>query len=170
MQLKISDLEQLTEARLLSLGEMELRRLAQVALQDIRELLDRLSQGPGNSSCPPGSVALFNRPPKKKNETSGESEGSRLPSGTPAETSDTPSIVDDDGRPSVDPIPTMAAEENPKQKKKPGRQIGAPGYSRNLTLPVTAQINHRPTTCIVCGDVLLPESFIATGGHYVQTT
>ncbi|WP_244310881.1 hypothetical protein [Methylotuvimicrobium buryatense] len=34
--------------------------------------------------------------------------------------------------------------------KKAGRQVGSPGYSRNLTLPVTRTIEHRPDCCAAC--------------------
>ena len=61
MRLKPSDLEQLTDERLHSLGEAEAKRLLGIALSDLREALDRLNQGPGNSSRPSGSLAPFER-------------------------------------------------------------------------------------------------------------
>jgi DNA-binding transcriptional MerR regulator len=162
MRLKTSDLEQLTEARLLLLDEAESRRLLGMALQDLRELLDRLSQGPENSSRPPGSVPLFDRQQRsdkdEKGDASHEADESSSATGDPS--------VAADGQSDSNNIPQIE-EKNPEQKKKAGRQIGATGYSRNLTLPVTAQIDHRPASCVICGDALSPENFVVTGGHYV---
>ena len=80
MGLKTRDLEQLTEDRLRSLGEAEARMLLGIALLDLREALDRLNQGPGNSSRPSGSLAPFERGQSGK---IGEDEG-------PGESGDAP--------------------------------------------------------------------------------
>ena len=80
MRLKTHDLEQLTEDRLRSLGEAEARLLLGSALLDLREALDRLNQGPGNSARPSGSLAPFERGQSGK---IGEDQG-------PGESGDTP--------------------------------------------------------------------------------
>jgi transposase len=164
MRLKTSDLEQLTEARLLLLGDAESRRLLGMALQDIRELLDRLSQGPDNSSRPPGSVALFDR--HSRSEKEDQDEATHKGEGASSATGDTVSTVAAEGQSDASSAP-QSEENKPGAPKKPGRQMGAAGYSRNLTLPVTAQIDHRPTSCVLCCATLPPENFVATGGHYV---
>jgi len=156
MRLNTRDLEQLTEERILLLSEAESRHVLGMAVQDLRELLDRLDQGPENSSRPPGSVPLFDRP--QPPDTKGE-----------AKADNSSSAADDTAVATIEPsdantIPQLE-KENPK--KKQGRQIGATGYSRNLTLPVTAHIDHVPLSCVLCRNTLLPENFVVTGGHYV---
>jgi hypothetical protein len=51
--------------------------------------------------------------------------------------------------------------------KKPGRQAGAAGHSRRLTLAVTATILHVPTHCAVCERSLDGDAFMARTGLYV---
>ncbi len=51
--------------------------------------------------------------------------------------------------------------------RKPGRQPGAPGHSRMLTLPVTGTIIPAPTHCAGCDRVLGGDAFKASPGLYV---
>jgi hypothetical protein len=141
MRLKPRDLEQLTDERLPALGEAEARRLLGIALADLREALDRLNQGPGNSSRPPGSQAPFER---------GRSADKKAAPEGP------------------EPLEAVQHPETaPSDKKPPGRQVGMAGHSWQLDLPVTGDVDHRPTSCLVCADALPAEAFVATGGHYV---
>jgi hypothetical protein len=137
-----------------------------IALLDLREALDRLNQGPGNSSRPSGSLAPFERGQSGK---IGEDEG-------PGESGDAPPapVVGEAPRETPEEqesAEALSAEESsapsPPEKKRPGRQVGMTGHSRNLVLPVTAEVEHLPTACIVCGSALPPEDFVAMGGHYV---
>jgi hypothetical protein len=51
--------------------------------------------------------------------------------------------------------------------KKAGCQVGAPGHSRQVSLPVSATVNHAPESCACCGQALEPTEFIACTGLYV---
>ena len=66
--------------------------------------------------------------------------------------------------PAVETTPVIAADKKPK---KDGRQVGAPGQGRQMSLPGSATVNHRPETCVCCGQALDAAEFIARTGLYV---
>jgi hypothetical protein len=66
--------------------------------------------------------------------------------------------------PAAETTPASPAEATPK---KAGRQVGAPGHSRQVSLPVSATVIHAPATCACCGQALEPAGFIARTGLYV---
>jgi hypothetical protein len=162
MRLKPSDLEQLTDERLHSLGEAEAKRLLGIALSDLREALDRLNQGPGNSSRPSGSLAPFERGGSAGEGEAPDADDEAQPG---ADGSDR---ADGDEPEGTDPLCAESPiDATPPPRKPPGRQAGMAGHSWQLTMPVTGEVDHRPTTCLVCASVLPAEGFVATGGHYV---
>jgi hypothetical protein len=66
--------------------------------------------------------------------------------------------------PAVETTPAISAD---KTSRKPGRQVGAPGQSRQVSLPVSATVIHAPETCVCCGQALAAAAFIARTGLYV---
>src|SRR5512147_3186525 len=66
--------------------------------------------------------------------------------------------------PAVGTTPASAADEKPR---KAGRQVGAPGHSRQVSLPVSATVNQAPQSGACCGQALEPTEFIARTGLYV---
>lgn len=147
MRLSEHDLRQLDEAAVNSMDVAGLRHLAVTLLDDLKEALDRLRQDPSNSSRPSGSQAPW--------ESASQSDSS-----TP--TDDEVDVADEADRKEVaDPEPTTTTESasaadsapNPSEKPagKPGKPPGAPGYGRQLDLPIQAEIVHRPDTCQCCG-------------------
>ena len=51
--------------------------------------------------------------------------------------------------------------------KKAGRQPGAAGHSRLVTLPINDTVIHASESCARCGEALDPAGFVAHGGRYV---
>jgi hypothetical protein len=66
--------------------------------------------------------------------------------------------------PAAETTPAGTADATPK---KAGRQVGAPGHSRQVSLPVSATVIHAPETCVCCGQALAAAAFIARTGLYV---
>ncbi len=58
----------------------------------------------------------------------------------------------------------VSMEPAPNRAKKPGQRVGAPGHSRELSLPISDTVVHRPETCVRCGQALEPEAFMARTG------
>jgi hypothetical protein len=83
-------------------------------------------------------------------QASGEVEGGEAPAETGAE-----------------PGEGASADPAANKPKKPGRRVGAPGHSRQLSLPISDTILHPPETCVRCGQALEAEAFIARTGLYV---
>ncbi|WP_201091637.1 hypothetical protein [Thiocystis minor] len=124
-------LSQLDEAYLRTLDEDRLRDLSRRLLDDLKEARERLRQNPNNSSRPPGSRAPWERP------SAGDEDGidaTDADATTPAEdeevrdetmtsSEDSPETADADAS---ERDPTGA--EQPKPKRKAGKQPGAPGF------------------------------------------
>ena len=90
-------------------------------------------------------------------ETESEAEGSAASPAAEVESSDVTAPV-------METTPAISADKTPR---KPGRQVGAPGHSRQVSLPVSATVNQVPETCACCDQALEPAEFIARPGLYV---
>ena len=53
------------------------------------------------------------------------------------------------------------------KRKKAGRRPGAPGHSRQVSLPVSATVIHAPEFCACCDEALDAAEFMARTGLYV---
>jgi hypothetical protein len=127
MRLSEQDLRQLDEAAIDALEEGPLRTLTVMLLADLKEAHDRLRQDPSNSSRPPGS-----QPPWA--HSSG---------------SDSPAPADDEAETATaSPADTHRTTAKPG---KPGKRHGAPGYGRQVDLPIHQEIIHSPDACQCCG-------------------
>ena len=125
------------------LPEDDLRSLSKRLLADLKEARERLKQSPETSSRPPSSREPWqlSQPRDEPSEDASAPEESEPPAST---------------APSAEELPnqdaaTSAEAGDTRQPKKAGRRPGSEGYSRNLTLPVTQTIEHRPACCSACG-------------------
>lgn len=155
MHLSDHSLSQLDEAYVQTLEEGQLRGLLLRALEDLKEARERLRQNPSNSSRPPSSQALWDRPSAGNGERSDEAddEASALgqdseqpdeASAPPKDPSDPPEIQGCEG----------AATEPEKPKRKPGKQPGAPGFARTQVFKAHETLIHCPETCAACAEAL----------------
>ena len=160
------DLQQLDEQTLKELPAEQKDALLVRLLWDLPEARERLKANAQTSSRPPSSDAPWQGRSSEAAEPE-ESEpvdaaGEALANGEteageePAETS-----------PEPEPAKEKSADPATNQPKQAGRRVGAPGHSRQLTLPISDTIRHPPERCARCGRALEPEAFIARTGWYV---
>ena len=164
MYLSDFDLKQLESRNLAKLPVAEKNRLLEKMLRDLIEARERLAANSSTSSRPPSSDPPWSGP-------HGDAEAEETATqGAKAKEDEMPLA---ETGPSAPPdAPAMAACPDGKPpgvgpKKKPGRQLGAPGHSRMLTLPVTGTILRAPTRCAVCDRALDGDAFKANTGLYV---
>ena len=119
------------------LPEDDLRSLSKRLLADLKEARERLKQSPETSSRPPSSREPWqlSQPRDEPSEDASAPEESEPPAST------APSAEE---LPNPDAATPPAAAGDTGQPKKAGRRPGSEGHSRNLTLPVTQTIEHRP--------------------------
>jgi len=147
MHLSDHDLRQMDEDWLVTLPEDKLRQVSARMLLDLKEARDRLNQTANNSSRPPSS-----RAPWEKDQAAEKA-------------SSDPEAVDEDQASEAKP-PAQADEESRvdgksdsvalpgKQKRNPGKQVGAPGHGRTQKFIITGNKIHRAGYCAACGDGL----------------
>ena len=163
MYLSDFDLKQLEARNLAKLPVAEKNRLLEKMLRDLIEARERLAANSSTSSRPPSSDPPWSGP-------CGEAQPEETaPQEAKAEEVEVTSV---EAEPVASPQGSaMAAGPDDKLEskaaKKPGRQPGAPGHSRRLTLAVTDTVLHAPTHCAVCDRPLGGDAFIARTGLYV---
>ena len=159
MRLSDHDLLQLTEEELLDLPEEVLRRLSVKLLYDLKEARERLRQTSRNSSRPPSSdlpwdKAVINdedqRPQQRQDEFAGVDD-SRLDAEEASKTGSEEKAQDE-------AQPTKQQEDEASDRRKPGKQPGAPGCGREQKLAVTAEAHHYPADCVLCDRELKPDA------------
>jgi transposase len=153
------DLQQLEARNLAKLPVAEKNRLLEKMLRDLIEARERLAANSSTSSRPPSSDPPWSGPRSEAQ---------------PEEAATQEAEADEAEAPSTEPEPVASPEVEARAAhpagpapKKPGRQPGAPGHSRRLTLAVAATILHAPTRCAVCDRPLGDEAFMARTGLYV---
>jgi transposase len=162
MRLSDHDLLQLSEEELLELPEDVLRRLSVKLLYDLKEARERLRQTSQNSSRPPSSdlpwdkVGINNEdrhPQQGQDEVTGvddhnldteEASKTGPEENTPDEANETQQ--------------TKELEDGASDKRKAGKQPGAPGYGREQKIVVTAEAHHYPADCALCDRELKPDA------------
>jgi len=157
LYLSRADLKQLDEQKVLSLSRQQKDVLLCRLLSDLQEAHDRLSANSHTSSRPPSSDAPW--------AVAGVGDASDEERAEASE-----AIADEDASGEPDTASTAEANSSAADepaKRRPGRQPGAKGHSRTLSLPISATLVHRPESCVVCGQALEPEAFIASTGLYV---
>jgi hypothetical protein len=161
------DLQQFDEQKLTALPAEQKDALLVKLLWDLKDARERLKANSQTSSRPPRSD-----PPWHGQDSAGEelevaedgggereSEAEVSAASTAAEAE--PSEV---AAPAAETTLASTADATPK---KAGRQGGAPGHSRQVSLPVSATVNHAPANCACCGQALEPTEVIARTGLYV---
>ena len=166
MYLSDFDLQQLDEQTLRALPAEQKEALLVKLLWDLKDARERLKANSQTSSRPPRSD-----PPWHGHAPAGEdvdvidAEGGETESEAEVSAASTaaaePSEV---AAPAAETTPASAADKTPK---KAGHQVGAPGQSRQVSLPVSATVNQVPATCACCGQALDSAAFIARTGLYV---
>jgi len=160
------DLQQLDEQKLKELPAEQKDALLVKLLWDLQEARERLKANSQTSSRPPSSDLPWQG-------RSSEAEESEEAESASAEREAQARGEVEDGEPPADtspePEPAAGASADPaaNQPKKPGRHPGAPGHSRQLSLPIGDTVVHRPGACVRCGQVLEPEAFRVRTGLYV---
>ena len=151
MRLSDHDLLQLSEEELLDLPEEVLRRLSVKLLYDLKEARERLRQTSRNSSRPPSSDLPWDKASiddedqhrhQGQDEFSGEDD--HLLDAEKASKTGSEEKTQDEAQ------PTKQLEDEASDRRKPGKQSGAPGYGREQKLAVTAEEHHYPTDCVRC--------------------
>ena len=152
MELNDYSLRQMDEDAIRKLPEFAVRDLAVRLLKDLKEARERLNQNSRNSSRPPGSDAPWEKVGEdcesdgddteaaEWEEDKGDSKACEAATADGAEPSEVSSPSDD----------TPDKSDPQRVKRKPGKQPGAPGFGRQQRLPVTACVDHRPTSCHGC--------------------
>ena len=162
MYLSDFDLQQLDEQKLKGLPAEQKDVLLAKLLWDLQEARERLKANSQTSSRPPSSDAPW-QGRSWETEDSEKSESANAAPEAQANDDEAPA------EPSAEPKPAEGASTDSatNKPKKPGRGVGAPGHSRELSLPISDTVVHRPEACARCGQVLEPEAFIAHTGLYV---
>lgn len=167
MYLSDFDLQQLDEQKLRALPAEQKEALLVKLLWDLKAARERLKANSQTSSRPPRSDPPWqSHDPADEAVDVAEAEGGEIESEAGDSAASPAAEVEDSEvtAPAVETTPANAADKTPK---KAGRQVGAPGHSRQVSLPVSATVNHVPETCVCCGQALEPTEFIARTGLYV---
>ena len=138
MKLSVHDLNQIDEAYIISLSQIDAHKLCTRLRDDLIEALDRLNQNSSNSSRPPSSQD----PWFSSNTADEETDEEELL--TKSELEDLAGDGGDNLK-NEDTAPVDKSDKPPKREA--GKQKGAQGYGRTQKLPVTQTKIHRATEC-----------------------
>lgn len=163
MKLTEHDLRQIDEQYIATLAMEPLRSLTFKLLRHLKEAMEQLNQNSTNSSLPPRQ----DLPWAKKEDRADEDEQDSL--NIALEEKNT---QDNHGDPDEPKMPEVSSSNNENEpsppKKKPGKQLGAEGVGRKVSLPVTQSCDHVPTTCVACNAKLDEHNpSVTTTGLYV---
>jgi transposase len=169
MEVTNHSLSQITAETLDKLSHDELLYLSNKLLKDLKEARDRLNQNPSNSSKPSGSMPPWEKGGVDKSgeadvdaEDHQDSEGQTAndtEEDQPGASEETQSANDNAGASSANGVdegePPFSSDTPKPERKKPGKQEGAPGYGRVWNPECTeAEIHCHPMNCTVCGQEL----------------
>jgi len=160
------DLQQLDEQKLRALPAEQKEALLVKLLWDLKDARERLKANSQTSSRPPRSDSPWQSHDSADEEVNAaEDEGGERESEVDDSAASTAAAESSEvAIPAVETTPASPADQTPK---KAGRQVGAPGRSRQVSLPVSATVNQAPASCACCGQALEPTEFIARTGLYV---
>ena len=150
------DLQQLDEQKLKGLSAEQKEALLVKLLWDLQEAREQLKANSQTSSRPPSSDVPWQGKSSEAEDSEEAESGNAETEGQASE-----EVEGDEGAAETSPEPAT------KKPNKPGRGVGAPGHSRELNLPISDTLVHRPDACVRCGQALEPEAFIARTGLYV---
>lgn len=165
MHLSDFDLQQLDEQKLIGLPAEQKDVLLVKLLWDLKDARERLKANSQTSSRPPRSDSPWHsHDPADEDVDVTEAKGGETETEAENNAASTAAVEDSEVVATAAATPASPAAKTPK---KAGRQVGAPGHSRQVSLPVSATVNHPPETCVCCGQALNPAEFIARTGLYV---
>ena len=167
MYLSDFDLQQLDEQKLTALPAEQKDALLVKLLWDLKDAREQLKANSQTSSRSPRSDPPWHGPDLggEESEAAGDADGEVKPEAEVSAAKPVASAEPSDvAAPAAGTTAASAVDEKPK---KPGRQLGAPGHSRPVSLPVSATVIHAPEVCACCGQALEPAAFIARTGVYV---
>lgn len=144
-----SDLHQLTPEYLGSLPLDRVVVLFGQLREDLFRALDRLNQNPSNSSRPPSSQTPWDRAAESNKDKGDDSKKGN--------DEDEPEEGGDDGQSNLSP------NDGEKQKRKPGRQPGSPGFGRTQKFADVLTEIHKPCVGKGCSGVF------SEGAHFIAT-
>ena len=164
MQLTDHDLKQINQEYLAALAPGHLLHLSGKLLADLRDARDRLNQTPQHSSRPSGSYAPWEQAANAESDRqtddsaddSAEKQAAKL------------EATEEEARAAGNQRQAAAANQPGENQRKPGKQPGAKGVGREVSLAVTGEIIHKATGCACCGESLgETEPFQATTARYM---
>jgi hypothetical protein len=161
------DLQPLDEQKLTALPAEQKEALLVKLLWDLKDAREQLKANSQTSSRPPRSDPPWHGHDRTDEELdAAEDEGSEREAVAEVSAASTAAETESSevAAPAVATTPASPADKTPR---KAGRQVGAPGHSRQVSLPVSATVNHTPETCACCGQALDAAEFIARTGLYV---
>ncbi|HLP98940.1 MAG TPA: hypothetical protein VK149_10880 [Sideroxyarcus sp.] len=168
MYLSDFDLQQFDEQKLIALPAEQKEALLVKLLWDLKDAQERLKANSQTSCRPPRSdPAWHGHAPAAEELEAAEDGGGEMVESAAEDSATSPAAAaapSEVAAPAAETTPASAADKPPK---KAGRQVGAPGRSRQVSLPVSATVNQAPATCACCGQALEPTEFIARTGLYV---
>ncbi len=164
MYLSDFDLQQLDEQRLKELPAEQKDALLVKLLWDLQEARERLKANSQTGSRPPSSDGPWQgRSSEAQEAEETEAVDAEGEAAANAETEG----GEEPGETSAEPGKDKSVDSATNRPKKAGRGVGAPGHSRELSLPISDTVVHRPETWARCGQALEAEGFIARTGLYV---
>ena len=172
------DLLQINDDYLDSLLQNDLVVISKRLLRDLKIAREKINQNPNNSSAPPST-----RKPWEKGidlndnnalddaslDDDEENLGDEIIGNLEQNNFNTPGNKDDSGD-EKNSNPKSEKNETKTKKKimgKPGQRVGAIGHGRKLELKVTAEANHFPDECVICGNCLNSEQCKKWTAFYV---
>ena len=168
MKLTDHDLKQINQEYLASLTPGHLLHLSSKLLDDLRDARDRLNQTPQNSSRPSGSYAPWEQAANADKEREADATLDD-PAAEPAEKKvPKPEETEEDARAPHNEQQAAPANQPGENKRKRGKQPGAKGVGREVSLAVTGEIIHKATECACCGENFAETApFQATTARYM---
>ena len=168
MYLSDFDLQQLDEQKLKELAAKQKDSLLVKLLWDLKEARERLKANSQTSSRPPRSDPPWHGAVSREadSEASGNADNPEDPDADEDRAASAVKNTEPKGlaTPAEADLPGGAAAA---PTKKAGRQPGAAGHSRPVTLPINDTVIHAPESCVRCGEALDAAGFVAHGGRYV---
>jgi hypothetical protein len=148
MQLSDHDLKQINQEYLASLSPGHLLHLSSKMLDDLRDARDRLNQTPQNSSRPSGSYAPWEQAANADQDRQrDDSIDDWAEKQTPK-----PEETEEEARAADKQQQAATAKQPGETKRKRGKQPGAKGVGREVSLAVTSEVIHKATVCAGCGE------------------
>ena len=166
MYLSDFDLQQLDERKLSALPAEQKEALLVKLLWDLKDARERLKANSQTSSRPPRSDPPWHGhdPAGEAVDTAEDESGEGDSEAEDSATSTAAAESSEVAAPAAETTPASVADKTPR---KAGRQVGAPGQSRQVSLPVSATVTHVPATCACCDQALEPTGVITHTGLYV---